>query len=77
MVRIDKDYVFDGPDGNATLLDLFEGRRQLLLYHFMFGPNQDAGCDGSSMFVAEAPGVDVGARGRVIVVAHRDFLPSR
>jgi len=51
MVRIDKDYVFEGPDGNATLLDLFDGRRQLLLYHFMFGPNQDAGCDGCSMFV--------------------------
>jgi predicted dithiol-disulfide oxidoreductase (DUF899 family) len=51
MVRIDKDYVFDGPDGKASLLDLFEGRGQLLLYHFMFGPNQDAGCDGCSMFV--------------------------
>lgn len=51
MVRIDKDYVFEGPDGKARLLDLFEGRRQLLLYHFMFGPNQDAGCDGCSMFV--------------------------
>ena len=51
MVRIDKDYTFDGPDGKAGLLDLFEGRRQLLLYHFMFGPNQDAGCDGCSMFV--------------------------
>jgi predicted dithiol-disulfide oxidoreductase (DUF899 family) len=51
MVRIDKDYVFDGPDGEASLLDTFEGRRQLLLYHFMFGPNQDAGCDGCSMFV--------------------------
>jgi predicted dithiol-disulfide oxidoreductase (DUF899 family) len=50
-VRIDKGYVFDGPDGKASLLDLFEGRRQLLLYHFMFGPNQDAGCDGCSMFV--------------------------
>ena len=50
-VRIDKDYTFDGPDGKAGLLDLFEGRRQLLLYHFMFGPNQDAGCDGCSMFV--------------------------
>jgi predicted dithiol-disulfide oxidoreductase (DUF899 family) len=49
-VRIDKDYVFDGPDGKARLLELFEGRRQLLLYHFMFGPNQDAGCDGCSMF---------------------------
>jgi predicted dithiol-disulfide oxidoreductase (DUF899 family) len=51
MVRIDKDYVFDGPDGKASLLDLFDARRQLLLYHFMFGPNEDAGCDGCSMFV--------------------------
>jgi predicted dithiol-disulfide oxidoreductase (DUF899 family) len=51
MARIDKDYVFDGPNGKATLLDLFEGRSQLLLYHFMFGPNQEQGCDGCSMFV--------------------------
>jgi predicted dithiol-disulfide oxidoreductase (DUF899 family) len=50
-VHIEKDYVFDGPDGKATLLDVFEGRGQLLLYHFMFGPNQNAGCDGCSMFV--------------------------
>jgi predicted dithiol-disulfide oxidoreductase (DUF899 family) len=50
-VRIERDYVFEGPDGKATLLDVFEGRRQLLLYHFMFGPNQDAGCAGCSMFV--------------------------
>src|SRR4051812_17643928 len=51
MVRIDKDYTFDGPGGQTRLLDLFEGRRQLLLYHFMFGPSQDAGCDGCSMVV--------------------------
>src|SRR6266576_975917 len=51
LVRIDKDYAFDSPDGKTRLLHLFEGRRQLLLYHFMFGPNQDAGCDGCSMFV--------------------------
>jgi predicted dithiol-disulfide oxidoreductase (DUF899 family) len=50
-VHIAKEYVFDGPAGEATLPDLFEGRRQLLLYHFMFGPNQDVGCDGCSMFV--------------------------
>jgi predicted dithiol-disulfide oxidoreductase (DUF899 family) len=50
-VLIDKDYVLEGPDGEASLLDLFEGRSQLLLYHFMFGPNQDVGCDGCSMFV--------------------------
>jgi predicted dithiol-disulfide oxidoreductase (DUF899 family) len=48
-VRIEKSYAFQGPDGKATLLDLFEGRRQLLLYHFMFGPNAEAGCDGCSM----------------------------
>jgi predicted dithiol-disulfide oxidoreductase (DUF899 family) len=51
MVQIDKDYAFAGPGGKTRLLDLFEGRRQLLLYHFMFGPNQDEGCDGCSMFV--------------------------
>ena len=50
-VRIAKDYAFDGPEGEVTLPVLFEGRRQLLLYHFMFGPNQDAGCDGCSMFI--------------------------
>jgi predicted dithiol-disulfide oxidoreductase (DUF899 family) len=49
-LRIEKDYVFDGPDGKARLVDLFEGRRQLIVYHFMFGPNQDAGCDGCSLF---------------------------
>ncbi|MGH7897535.1 MAG: DUF899 domain-containing protein [Candidatus Binatia bacterium] len=50
-VRIDKDYVFDGLKGKARLVDLFDGRRQLVLYHFMFGPNQEVGCDGCSMFV--------------------------
>ncbi len=51
MVRIDKAYVFDGPKGRMELLDLFQGRRQLLLYHFMFGPTRDAGCPGCSWFV--------------------------
>lgn len=53
MVRIDKPYVFAGPRGKMSLLDLFEGRRQLLLYHFMFSPRvsgwPDAGCVGCSM----------------------------
>jgi predicted dithiol-disulfide oxidoreductase (DUF899 family) len=49
MVRVDKDYLLEGPQGPARLLDLFEGRRQLIVYHFMFGPNQGAGCDGCSM----------------------------
>jgi predicted dithiol-disulfide oxidoreductase (DUF899 family) len=50
-VLIDREYVLQGRDGDARLPDLFEGRRQLLLYHFMFGPNQTEGCDGCSMFV--------------------------
>ena len=50
MVRIERAYAFDAPAGEKkTLLDCFDGRRQLLLYHFMFGPNQDAGCPGCSM----------------------------
>lgn len=53
MVRIDKRYEFEGPNGKASLLDLFEGRRQLILYHFMFGPGAggwpDAGCPGCSL----------------------------
>ena len=55
MVRIDKDYVFEGPGGKATLLDLFEGRNQLIVYHFMFAPGVEgwpsAGCPGCSMVV--------------------------
>ena len=46
MVKIEKDYVFDGPHGKKTLKDLFEGRRQLIVYHFMFDPEWDKGCTG-------------------------------
>ena len=44
MVEVEKDYVFDGPQGKASLLDLFEGRAQLIIYHFMFDPSWDDGC---------------------------------
>ena len=44
MVKVEKDYVFTGPNGTASLLDLFEGRDQLILTHFMFDPSWDAGC---------------------------------
>jgi predicted dithiol-disulfide oxidoreductase (DUF899 family) len=44
MVEIAEDYVFEGPDGEASLLDLFEGRRQLIVGHFMFDPRWDDGC---------------------------------
>jgi predicted dithiol-disulfide oxidoreductase (DUF899 family) len=43
-VAVEKNYVFEGPGGKASLLDLFEGRRQLIVQHFMFDPAWDAGC---------------------------------
>jgi predicted dithiol-disulfide oxidoreductase (DUF899 family) len=46
MVKIDKQYTFDGPDGPRSLLDLFDGRRQLIVYHFMFDPKWTEGCPG-------------------------------
>ena len=55
MVRIEKEYVFDGLNGKTRLLELFEGRPQLIIYHFMFAPSVDgwpsAGCPGCSMVV--------------------------
>jgi predicted dithiol-disulfide oxidoreductase (DUF899 family) len=48
MVRIDRNYVFEGPEGKASLLGLFDGRRQLIVVHFMFSPDWDAGCSSCS-----------------------------
>ncbi|MDQ5850123.1 MAG: DUF899 domain-containing protein [Pseudomonadota bacterium] len=47
-VRIEKDYVFEGPDGRASLADLFGARSQLIVYHFMFGPGWAQGCPSCS-----------------------------
>src|ERR1700716_2205800 len=47
-VRIDKEYRFDTDEGTASLADLFGGRSQLLIYHFMFGPDYTAGCPSCS-----------------------------
>src|SRR5438270_4846084 len=47
-VKIDKEYVFDGPDGKETLSDLFDGRSQLIVYHFMLGPGWEEGCKSCS-----------------------------
>lgn len=51
MVEITKPYQFSGKEGQVSLLDMFDGRRQLILYHFMFGPDAEAGCTGCSMMV--------------------------
>lgn len=50
-VKVDKDYVFDGPDGKVTLGDLFKGRPQLVVQHVMFAPEWDAACKSCSFWV--------------------------
>jgi len=49
-VAVEKDYAFDGPGGRKTLPELFDGRSQLIVYHFMFGPDWDAGCPHCSFW---------------------------
>jgi predicted dithiol-disulfide oxidoreductase (DUF899 family) len=53
MVEITKDYRFTGPAGEVGLADLFEGRRQLMIYHFMFGPDWEEGCPSCSAGIDE------------------------
>ncbi|WP_199099823.1 DUF899 domain-containing protein [Dyella sp. ASV21] len=64
-VRVDRRYLFDTDKGTATLADLFQGRSQLLVYHFMFGPDYTAGCPSCS---AIADGFD----GFAVHLAHHD-----
>ena len=74
MVRIDKDYVFEGPEGRATLVDLFDGRRQLIVRHFMFDPGWEDGCPSCSAGAEEiSPGLlqHLHARDTSMVVVSR------
>ena len=64
-VKVQKPYVFDGPDGKETLADLFAGRSQLIVYHFMFAPGWEEGCRSCS-FLADH--ID----GALVHLAHRD-----
>jgi len=64
-VKIDKEYLFDGADGKQSLADLFAGRKQLLIYHFMFGPDWQEGCPSCSFWADNYNGIDVH-------LAHRD-----
>ncbi|WP_395336140.1 thioredoxin family protein [Novosphingobium sp. BL-8H] len=55
-VRIEKDYVFEGRHGPVTLAELFDGRSQLIIYHFMFGPDWNEGCTGCSFLSDQVDG---------------------
>jgi predicted dithiol-disulfide oxidoreductase (DUF899 family) len=65
-VKVDKSYVFDGPDGKESLADLFGHCSQLLVYHFMFGPDWEQGCPSCSFWADNFNGVTVHLKHRDI-----------
>ena len=65
-VKVEKDYLFDGPNGKETLSDLFEGRSQLIIYHFMYGPDWEEGCPSCSFWADNFNGTG-------IHLSHRDI----
>ena len=58
-VRVEKDYVFEGPHGRQTLSELFAGKSQLIVYHFMFDPNDEEGCPHCSFWADNFDGIGV------------------
>ena len=68
-VKVDKPYVFDGPRGQETLADLFDGRSQLVVYHFMFGPEWEQGCPSCSWAADNIDGNVVHLNARDVTVA--------
>ncbi len=56
-VEVEKEYLFGGPNGKETLVDLFEGRSQLIIYHFMYGPDWEEGCPSCSFWADNFNGI--------------------
>jgi predicted dithiol-disulfide oxidoreductase (DUF899 family) len=83
MVKVEKEYIFDGPDGKETLADLFEGRSQLIVYHFMFGPGWEEGCKSCSYLADHFDGANwhLPHRDATLVVVSRaplsEFAPYK
>lgn len=67
-VKVTKNYVFQGPNGDETLGDLFEGRSQLIIYHFMFGPDEESGCPHCSLRADGFNGVNVHLKHRDVTM---------
>jgi predicted dithiol-disulfide oxidoreductase (DUF899 family) len=67
--KVEKDYVFDGPGGKETLADLFHGRSQLIIYHFMFGPGWAAGCPSCSYLADHFDGPAIHLANRDVTLA--------
>ena len=77
-IAVDKEYSFDADDGRRTLAELFDGRSQLLLYHFMFGPSYEAGCPICSSMADGLDGLlpHLHARDLTLVFVSRAPLPK-
>jgi predicted dithiol-disulfide oxidoreductase (DUF899 family) len=77
-VRVEKQYVFDAPGGRESLADLFGGRSQLIVYHFMFGPDWEQGCPSCSLLADHIDGsvVHLAQRDAALVVVSRAPLPQ-
>src|SRR5262245_27214340 len=75
-VPVDKEYRFDTDDGEKTLDELFEGRSQLLVYHFMFGPSYQAGCPVNSSIADTVEGVLPHLHARDVTFALVSQAPS-
>ena len=78
MVKVENEYVFEGPDGKETLDDLFEGRSQLIIYHFMLGPGWEEGCKSCSYLADHFDGANwhLPHRDTTLVVVSRAPLPE-
>ncbi len=76
--KVEKRYEFEGPDGKETLADLFDGRRQLIVYHFMFGPDWEQGCPSCSFLADHIDGaaVHLAHRDTTMAVISRASLPQ-
>ena len=75
--EVEKEYVFTGPNGQQTLPELFEGRSQLIVYHFMFGPDWDAGCPHCSRWADNFNGVIVHLNQRDVTMLAVSRAPYR
>src|SRR5256884_9276391 len=75
-VKVEKNYVFDSPSGKTTLADLFDGRSQLIVYHFMFGPEWQEGCPSCSFNMDHTGGAPVPLAQRDVSLAPVSPAPS-
>src|SRR5712691_9523160 len=74
-VRVEKNYLFDGPRGEESLAALFDGRSQLVVYHFMFNPDWDEGCPHCSFWADNFDGIDVHLEHRDVTLVAASRAP--